>query len=99
MSRAWQDETKELINAESKNTLKSEKDIDAGKSLKSTGSDQYAKMRDMSSFIHKNYDSPNIKDIKKVVRRREIDEIDLKQEKKKQMRDKLGASPTKDESM
>jgi len=56
---------------------------------KSNGSDQYETMRNMSSFIHKNYDSPNIKDIKKVIRRREIDEIfnkeksDAKQGKRK----------------
>ena len=43
----------------------------------------------MSSFINRNYDSPNIKDIKKVIRRREIDELfnkeksDAKQGKRK----------------
>lgn len=35
-------------------------------------------MQQLSSFINNNYDSPNIKDIKKVLRKREIEEIDKK---------------------
>ena len=42
-------------------------------------------MRNMSSFINKNYDSPNIKDIKKVVRRREIEELFSKEKRNEKM--------------
>jgi DNA polymerase sigma len=41
-------------------------------------------MRTLSSFIHKNYASPNIKDIEYARRRREIEEIDEIVQRKKQ---------------
>jgi hypothetical protein len=41
-------------------------------------------MRRLSSFIHQNYASPNIKDIEYARRRREIEEIDDNVQRKKQ---------------
>ena len=41
-----------------------------------TITENMAKMRRLSSFIHNNYASPNIKDIEQARRRREIEEID-----------------------
>jgi hypothetical protein len=35
-------------------------------------------MKKISSILFNNYDSPNIKDIKQIIRRREIEEIDKK---------------------
>lgn len=41
------------------------------------------KMIRLSSFIHNNYESPNIKDIEKERRRREIEEIDVNVQRRK----------------
>lgn len=40
-------------------------------------------MMRLSSFIHNNYESPNIKDIEKERRRREIEEIDVNVQRRK----------------
>jgi len=41
-------------------------------------SESICQMQKISSFLNNNYDSPNIKDIKQIIRRREIEEIDRK---------------------
>jgi len=43
-----------------------------------TGHDSAINMKQISSFIANNYESPNIKDIKNALRRREIDDIDTR---------------------
>ena len=48
-----------------------------------TITEKMVQMRRLSSFIHDNYASPNIKDIEQARRRREIEEIDEIVQRKK----------------